>query len=206
MALALPLAAVLLAPVLATPAGLQNRPPAPASSAPAASAPSDVRARVESYLGSIDTPVRPEEWRALGPEGARVLEEIAQDPKKLPTRRARAVTALGIVGSPRAAKLIVGLAQKESEKAVVRMSAVRAAGQLLDAGALVAAVKPVLEGARDAHVRAAAAAVLAQRNPKAGCPSVRTQSAREKQDAKPAFARALAACDSAVGKPSDPTR
>jgi hypothetical protein len=85
------------------------------------------------------------------------------------------------------------------------MSALRAAGQLLDPSGLVVAVQPVLEGAKDAHVRAAAAAVLARRSPKVGCGPVRSQSAREKVETKAAFDGALAACDSAMGKaPSSP--
>jgi HEAT repeat protein len=163
--------------------------------------PEQVRAQVETYLDSIDTPVRPEQWRALGPDAAPVLEAIAQDPKKLPTRRARALAALAVVGSPRASKLIVTIAQSESEKSVVRMSALRAAGDLLDPAGLVVAVKPVLEGAKDTRVRAAAAGVLARRSPKEGCASVRTQSAREKGEARANFARAVEACDAALRLP-----
>jgi HEAT repeat protein len=192
------LVVTLLSALLAAPAGLQNR--APASPALPARPAAEVRVQVETYLDSIDTPIRPEQWRALGPEAARVLEELAQDPKKLPTRRARALSALAVVGSPRAAKLMIAIAQKDSEKAVVRMSAVKAAGMLLDPAGLVAAVKPVLESARDVHVRAAAATVLARRNPKAGCGPVRTQSAREQDATRAAFAQALGACDSALGK------
>src|SRR6185436_7664448 len=113
-----PVASAVLATLFAAPAGLQNR---FAQTGPAPK-PAEVRAQVESYLDSIDTPVRPEQWRALGPDGAAVLEEIAQDPKKLPTRRARALSALAVVGSPRASKLVLTIAQKESEKAIVRMS------------------------------------------------------------------------------------
>jgi HEAT repeat protein len=193
-----PVASAVLATLFAAPAGLQTRPPAGAT---VTARPAQVRAQVESYLDSIDTPVRPEQWRALGPDAATLLEAIAQDPRKLPTRRARALSALVVVGSPRASRLVVTLAQRESEKSVVRMSALRAAGDLLDPTGLVAAVKPVLEGARDTRVRAAAAGVLALRSPKEGCPSVRTQSAREKSETRPTFARALQACDTALSLP-----
>jgi len=193
-----PVASAVLATLFAAPAGLQNR---PAQTGPAPK-PAEVRAQVESYLDSIDTPVRPEQWRALGPDGAAVLEEIAQDPKKLPTRRARALSALAVVGSPRASKLVLTIAQKESEKAIVRMSALRAAGALLDPAGLVVAVKPVLEGARDGRVRATAAGVLAKRSPKEGCASVRSQSAREKAEARASFARALQDCDAALKLPT----
>jgi HEAT repeat protein len=193
-----PVASAVLATLFAAPAGLQNRPPAGTT---VTARPEPVKAQVESYLDSIDTPVRPEQWRALGPDAAPVLEAIAQDPKKLPTRRARAVSALAVVGSPRASKLIVSIAQRESEKSVVRMSALRAAGDLLDPAGLLVAVKPVLEGARDNRVRAAAASVLARRSPKEGCASVRTQSAREKSEARGTFARALEECDVALKLP-----
>lgn len=161
----------------------------------------DVRARVETYLESKEAPVRPEQWRALGPEGAKVLEEIARDGKKLPTRRARALAALVIVGSPRASRLMVDLAQRENERAVVRMSAIKGAAVLLDPAGLLAAVKPVLEGARDLHVRSTAATVLVRKNPQGACPLVRAQTAREKLDLRPAFDRALQACDSAALRP-----
>ena len=191
------LASTVLATLFAAPAGLQNRP----TQTTVASKPEQVRAQVESYLDSIDAPVRPEQWRALGPDAAPVLEAIAQDPKKLPTRRARALAALAVVGSPRASKLMITIAQRESEKSLVRMSALRAAGQVLDPAGLVVAVKPVLEGAKDTRVRATAAGVLAKRSPKEGCASVRTQSARENAEARGSFARALEDCDAALRLP-----
>lgn len=193
-----PVSAAILATLFAAPAGLQKLPAGQAAPAK----PEQVRGQVESYLDSIDTPVRPEQWRALGPEAATVLEAIAQDPRKLPTRRARALSALAIVGSPRASKLVTTIAQAESEKSVVRMSALKAAGMLMDPAGLVVAVKPVLEGAKDGRVRATAAGVLAKRSPKEGCASVRSQSAREKPETRPSFARALQDCDAAVKLPS----
>jgi HEAT repeat protein len=174
---------------------------APAEIAAGVQPPAHVRAQVESYLGSVDTPVTPAQWKALGPEGAQVLEQIAQDQKKLPTRRARAVSALAIVGAPGASQLAIDLAQRESEKSVVRMSAVRAAGQLLDPAALMTAMKPVLERATDLHVRAATAEVLTARAPKEACALVRAQSAHEKPDTRPAFARALKTCDPLPTRP-----
>jgi hypothetical protein len=190
-------ASLLLAAFLAAPA-VPTRLRAPVT---AATASAEVPARVEAYLESQDTVVRPEEWRALGPEGAKVLEEIAQDVKRLPTRRARAVTALAIIGSPTAPALVLDLAGRERERAVVRMSALRAAGQLLDPAKLLTAVKPIMQGAKDTHVRAAAADVLARKNPRGACAVVRSHSERERVDARPAFERALQACDSALRKP-----
>jgi HEAT repeat protein len=193
-----PVASAVLATLFAAPAGLQNRPP---EGTTVTARPEQVRAQVDSYLDSIDTPIRPEQWRALGPDAATALEAIAQDPRKLPTRRARALSALAIVGSPRASRLIITIAQRESEKSVVRMSALKAAGDLLDPAGLVVAVKPVLEGAKDTRVRATAAGVLARRSPKEGCASVRSQSAREKAEVRASFARALGDCDAALRLP-----
>jgi hypothetical protein len=184
------LAAAVLLTLFAAPAGLLNRPPE--KTAPLA--PTQVRAQVDAYLDSIDTPITPEQWRALGPEGARALESAAQDQKRLPTRRARAVSALAVVGSPHASKVVVALARRESEKPVVRMSALQAAGQLLSPADLMATVKPVLETAKDPHVRATAAAVLVKRTPQDGCALVRGHAAREREELRPSFERALAAC------------
>jgi hypothetical protein len=190
-----PHASAVLALLLSLAAPARERlavPAPPAAAVPSASA--DVRARIETYLDSIDAPVTPAQWRALGPDAAPVLEAIAQDPKRLPTRRARALGALAIVGSPRAPQLTIDLAQRETEKPVVRMSALRAAGQLLDPAALTTALMPILERAQDLHVRAAAAETLALHNP-AACPPVRAQSAREKLESRSAFTRALKTCD-----------
>ncbi len=160
----------------------------------ATSAPDDVRSAVEAYLGSIDTPIGADRWRALGPAAAPILEEIARDPDRLPTRRARALEGLSFVGSPGAAALMVELLGRETEPPVVRTSALRGAGALVDASRLLAVVRPVLERAADAHVRAAAAEVLARRAPREGCAPVRDQAAREPSDRRLAFARALRAC------------
>jgi hypothetical protein len=175
----------------------QSRAPRGIASAVAPPPSPEVRARVNAYLESVDTPIRDEDWKALGPGAATVLEEIARDPARLPTRRARAVTALAVVGSASASKLVVDLAQRESEASLVRMSALRAAGQLLDAGAVVTALTPVLENAKTPRIRAAAAAVLVQRNPAAGCASVRKRLPRERPDSRLALERTLAPCPAA---------
>src|SRR5205823_5082894 len=107
----------------------------------------DVRAQVQAFLGSIDTPIRPEHWRALGPKAVPILEELASSRENLPTRRARALEGLSHLGSPRASKLMVQLAQADDEAPIVRMSAMRSAGRLLGPHRLVAALKPVLESA-----------------------------------------------------------
>jgi hypothetical protein len=161
----------------------------------ATSAADEVRPLVEAYLGSIDTPIGADRWRALGPAAAPILEELARDPGQLPTRRARALEGLSFVGSPAAAGLMVELLGREGEPPVVRTSALRGAGALLDADRLLAVARPVLEHATDAHIRAAAAEVLARRAPRMGCAPVRDQAARERAELRLAFARALKACE-----------
>ena len=158
----------------------------------------ELRSSVQSYLGSIDTIITGERWRALGPKAAPILEELAQDPERLPTRRARALEGLSFVGSTNAPSLMVDMAQRESEPPIVRMSAMRGAGRLLGPAKLVAALKPVLTNAKDAHVRAAAAEVLAHRSPSAGCAAVQEQTAREVGDKRIAFQKAVDHCRASI--------
>src|SRR4051794_14226493 len=75
----------------------------------------EIRSSVQSYLGSIDTIIGADRWRALGPKAAPILEELANDHDRLPTRRARALEGLSFVGSTNAPTLMVDLAQRESE-------------------------------------------------------------------------------------------
>ena len=154
----------------------------------------EVRTRIDSYLETIDTPIPADRWRALGPGAGAVLEEIAQDRKRLPTRRARAVSALGVVGSPRARDLMMALAQREDEAAIVRMSAVRAVAPLIEGPAMLETLRPVLERSRNSRVRATAAEVLVLHAPGLACAPVRKQLARERPALRPAFARATAGC------------
>ncbi|HVE88010.1 MAG TPA: hypothetical protein VND93_34370 [Myxococcales bacterium] len=55
-----------------------------------------VREQVDAFLSAIDTPVTARQWQGLGPDAAAVLMEVASGKKELPTRRARAVDALGV--------------------------------------------------------------------------------------------------------------
>jgi len=193
MSLAMPiLIAVLIA---AAPAAQQSK-NLPESIAPQRElADAELRARIEAYLGSIDTPIRPEHWRALGAKAAAVLEEMALDPQRLPTRRARALEGLSIVGSPRAPQMMVELAQREGEPAIVRMSAMRGAGRLLGPEKLVPALKPVLAGSKDPYLRATAAEVLAHRSPSAGCAAVKERIEAEATELRGHFDRAVRVCD-----------
>jgi hypothetical protein len=152
----------------------------------------DVRSQVETYLDSIDTPISDERWRALGPQAPVVLEEIARDPSRLPTRRARAVSALGVVGTDRSRELMLALARDEGEPALLRASAVHAAAPTL--ATPVETLRPLLERAKNPRVRAAAAEALVLRSPALACATVQKQVAREKASQRPAFRRALAGC------------
>jgi hypothetical protein len=154
----------------------------------------DVRARVETYLESIDTPISDERWRALGASAAAVLEEIAQDRTRLPTRRARAVSALAVVGAERSRQVMLALARNEDEAGMVRTSAVHAAASMMDGPAAMESLRPLLERATDLRVRAAAAEAMARRTPALACATVQKQVTRERAVQRPAFRRALQAC------------
>jgi hypothetical protein len=153
-----------------------------------------LRARVDSYLASIDSPISEDRWRALGPGAAAVLVEIAQDHQRLPTRRARAVSALGVVGATDAREMMAGLARNEDEHPLVRTAAVRTVATMLEGAPLLETLRPMLETARNAKVRVATAEALINRDRALGCPPVQKQVARETRGQRPAFTRALAGC------------
>src|SRR5205807_4971445 len=72
--------------------------------------PDEARARAEKYLGTIDTPISAEQWRAVGVAGAEVLEPIVRSAGELPTRRAHALEGLVHAAPQRAAALVGPLA------------------------------------------------------------------------------------------------
>jgi hypothetical protein len=148
-----------------------------------------IHQRIETYLASIDTPIRPSQWRALGSRGALVLEGIAQDGATLPTRRAKALDGLAAIGSATAADTMLGLARDEQTPLSVRLSAVRGAARVLPVDRIAPALQPILEGAKDGHVRRAAAEALSNHG---GCALVRAQAARE--DDPQRLQRALQRC------------
>ena len=173
-------------------------PPPAASGVPAASAPAltdvEVAQRVDTYLGTIDTPITADEWRALGPRAVAQLAGVATDSGALSTRRAKALGALAILGGGRAQQVVLSMAQSEQAPFAVRASALRGAGQLLGTTALAKAISPVMQNARDAPVRAVAAEVLASRAGASGCDAVRTQVALEPRQARAQFTHALERC------------
>jgi hypothetical protein len=180
----------------------QHRPPPPpAEQAPAASAPTltdeEVAKRVDTLLGSLDTPISADAWRALGPRAVARLASVASDEGALSTRRAKAIGALSALGGPRAQQVVVATAQSEQAPFAVRASALRGAGQLLEPSALAKAISPVLHDASQAPARAVAAEVLAAHAGSSGCAAVRAQVAREPDHARAQFARALDRCGAA---------
>jgi len=179
-----------------------TRPPATETPAepPAAQELSDeqVASQVQAYLGSIDTPVSAARWRALGPRAVAPLEEVVRDENALPSRRAKAVEALSVVGGSRAREIVLDVARSEQEPFGVRASALRGAGRMLGTSALVRELRPVMEKARQAPTRATAAEVLARHAPRSACQAVRAQADRESRETRPQYGRALDSCRTAA--------
>jgi hypothetical protein len=154
--------------------------------------PTEIRDRAEAYLHTIDTPITADQWRALGPTAADVLEPVIQNAQEFPTRRAAAVGGLVYAAPTRAAALVGSLARDENQPIVVRVAAMHGAAQVLPSSKLVAELKPVLQGADNAGLRAAAADVLARHGKTAGCTAVKAQAAREQS--KAGFEKPLDRC------------
>ena len=185
---------LLIAALLATPRlphGKDAPAPSPAAPQPQLSA-SELREKIDGYLGAIDQPITAENWRALGPRAAEVLEPIATDPQQLPSRRAKALEGIVAVAPNRAAQLVGRIARDEEAPVVLRVAALHGAGEVLTPNKALAELKPVLQGARSAGMRSTAADVLTRR--KSGCAAVREQAAREPAEHREAFQRALSRC------------
>jgi len=174
-----------------------------AGSAPSTAPPSKdesvLRAQVNSYLGSND--VRPQGWRELGPAALPFVTKVATDRDAAPPRRIRAIQAISIIGSRSDAPLVVDLARSESEPNQLRLEAMRAAVKLMPKPDAVAALKPMLRGARTVRMRAAAAEQLTHLS-RRQCSFVRAQAEREKKRDHKLFQRALRRC-SARSEPSE---
>ena len=185
---------LLFAALLATPKLPHGQhPPPPAATAPQPQLSADeVRERIGAYLGSIDRPITADEWRALGPQAGSALEAIATDADAFPSRRAKALEGLVAVAPDRASRLVGRLARDEQEPVVVRVAALRGAGEVLSPAKALVELKPVLRSARSAGMRATAADVLSRR--RSGCAAVREQAAREAAEHRGAFDAALARC------------
>jgi HEAT repeat protein len=185
---------LLFAALLATPKlphGQHPAPPAEAAQQQQFSA-DEVRERVNGYLGSIDRPITAENWRGLGPQAADVLEPIVNDANAFPSRRAKALEGLVAVSPQRAAKIVGGLARDEREAPVVRVAAMRGAGEVLSHSKALSELKPVLRSASEPGIRKTAADVLSRH--KSGCAAVKEQVARESAEHREAYQRALERC------------
>jgi hypothetical protein len=152
-----------------------------------------LRVRIEAYLGSIDTPIGADRWRALGPEAAGVLASHATSASELPTRRARALAGLAAVGGTRAEQVVADLVRKDGEAYIVRLAAMRAAAEILPERHAAALLRPLMEKSPEARLRAAAAEALA-RGSRAACPAVEAQAGREEPEERVRFEQALARC------------
>jgi len=159
---------------------LPPRGAAPATGQPSPQEPlgdEEIRARIDAFLGTIDTRIPPEQWRALGTRGAAILEGMAQDTKLMPTRRAKAVAGLSAIGAETSSAVLLALARSPQEPLNVRLSAVYGVPGVVAAPQVAASLQPLLEASDNAHVRAAAAEVLSRHG---GCGLVRAQARRER--------------------------
>ncbi len=159
----------------------------------AAPLPEQVRASALALLGGIDRPVPADAFRQLGPGVDAALEDIARS-GELPLYRARALEALALLGSPRAAEVDRALAADPAAPRTVRRAAVRGLGRVA-AEAARGELRALLEGDPDPAVRAAAAESLAGGAPRASCGAIRAQALREDPADRLRFRRALAACE-----------
>jgi len=158
----------------------------------------EVASQVHAYLGSIDTPITATRWRALGQSAVSPLEAVVRDPSALPSRRAKAVEALSVLGGARSRKVVLEVARSEEEPFGVRASALRGAGRMLATKDLVKELRPVMESAHEAPTRATAAEVLARHAPRSSCKSVRAQADREARYVRMQFGPALERCQGAT--------
>src|SRR5436309_9821389 len=121
---------IVFAAILAAPGAI--RPPPKAAPAQGADVTTrtelsddEVRERVQAYLGSIDTPIQGNQWKALGPRAVPLLEEIVKNHNALPTRRAKAIDGLAALGSPQARALFSEIGMRENEPINVRFAPAR---------------------------------------------------------------------------------
>lgn len=167
---------------------------------PRAASEPELRERVDGLLGAYRA-VSVAEWRALGPEAAPVLERMARDPAALPTRRARALAALGAVRQSVAGSLIRELAADRSAPDVLRCAAVDAAPSVLGPAA-TELLAPLLRDL-DPVVRLRSAQALAGSGA-AGCHAVAAQA--RTLAASDAIARTAATCEARLRSSKHPGR
>jgi len=160
-----------------------------------------LRGRVEGLLGSYRT-VSAAQWRALGKDAAPVLASIVTDSTALPTFRARALAALGVVDAASAAPHVQRLLADGSAPVALRSAAVGAAPGVLGEEAALPVLRPLLVG-DDATLSAVAARSLARAGT-GGCAMLRTE-ARRRPD-RESFARSAADCEARLRAAPTPAR
>jgi len=156
-------AAVLALSLLAYPAASCATPPrtpadetTPPTQSRAAQAQNDVRARAEALL---DRGAPAQDWKALGADGLRALEQISNDPAAPPERRARAIQAMGVLELPEATGKLAAILKDAHAEPRYRAQAATAIARLSGDD-----VGPALDAALadpNAQVRLAVARALA---------------------------------------------
>lgn len=154
----------------------------------------DVQARTEALLGTIDRRIDPSRWKDLGPGAVPVLAGIATSETALPSRRAKALAALGAADPSVAEGIARALLDAPDAPLSLRKAAARTLGEVLPATSLRAALAPVLRAAPEADLRATAAETLGRHAPDASCAEVLDQLGLESPVDRARFERAAALC------------
>ena len=163
--------------------------PPPAAKAPAVRSDVELREVIESYLDASERPMPYAQWQALGQRAEPILREIVSG-DALPTRRARAVNGLVALAGQSTPAMLAEFSLDEAKPLSVRLAAVRGLSRLTVDSELLAALRPVVEGAKDPRISSTAAELIAQRVPESGCALVRAKGASDLH-----FQRALSACE-----------
>lgn len=161
-----------------------NASPLAASAAPTRDL-NETALQIRAYLGSIDTPISPEQWRALGAQAIPQLETIATNLKELPTQRAKAMEGLAAFGSSvdqPTAQFLLRIANDDSQVFTVRRTALYAYGEVAKKEQLLSTVKPLMEHSTDHRLRFQAAQLLVRHAPSDACDSIKVQSTHEKAE------------------------
>jgi len=182
--------------VLAMLLALPPPPPPPgAARAPLHLTDAQIRERVETLLGNIDSRIPAERWKELGPRAATVLLPIVESPDELPSRRASALQGLILAAPEQAAAPSARLAVDEKQPAAVRVAAMRAVAATSPSKEAAQVASKVLATSHHPGVRGVAAEIVAGSGSE-GCAQVKAQAEREDAAEKAAFRRALARCGS----------
>jgi len=158
-----------------------------------------LRGRVEGLLGSYRT-VGAEQWRALGPDAAPILASVVSDPAALPTFRARALAALGVVDPASAAPHVQRFLADASAPRPLRSAAIGAAPGVLGEQAALPLLRSFLVG-NDRTLSEVSARALSRAGA-ASCAVLKSE-ARRRPD-RESFARSAAACEARLRAGSQP--